>query len=218
MSRRSWERSWKRTIRQDGHGDQGDGSLPPPRNSPPSPPRSRFRPRWPRSGMGWDITLLVSCGLIFLILVGVVIVSDDPEESAAEPTPAAAAAREPEPEPEPAPVRSASSDGRSTSLRLRGTGPYLDAHGPLADGVYYCDVRVVGNTTGNRFISGGYFSVSFEGRDGGYELLAFEFSVEEHHNRERIEFGSGLFDIDGVFDVEVEAQPNARWSVVCERQ
>ena len=106
-----------------------------------------------------------------------------------------------------------SSSALSAAEAVRGTGQAVQPLS-LATGVYYCDVSISGNSTD---YGAGHFSVTFEGRNSGYELLANEIAAT-WQGRKKITVGDGWRDFQGTIDVEVDAEAAAEWSIVCARQ
>ena len=105
----------------------------------------------------------------------------------------------------------ATSPVRAASV-LTGQGDHVQAI-TLDAGVYYCDLSVSDNAA--EYGGGRHFAVVFEGRDGGYELLANE-SETAWSARKKITVGDGWSDLRGVIDVEVTA--TGSWSISCARQ
>lgn len=105
------------------------------------------------------------------------------------------------------------SSAPSAPETIRGTGQAVQPLS-LAAGVYYCDVSIRGNSTD---YGAGHFSVTFEGRTSGYELLANEIAAT-WQGRKKITVGDGLFNFQGTIDVEVSAEAAAEWAVACTRQ
>ncbi len=105
----------------------------------------------------------------------------------------------------------AASGDPSATTTISGTGNDVQTM-RLADGVYFCESRVSGNT-------GRYgdenFIVKMIGRDAGFEVAANEI-VSSWSARKRIVVGSGLFTFRGAIDVEVQAVGS--WTVSCVRQ
>ena len=105
----------------------------------------------------------------------------------------------------------ATSQTASATVTISGRGNDVQTMRLLA-GVYFCDISVSGNADA---YGAGNFIVEMHGRDGGSELAANE--IESSWSaRKRIVVGSGLFELRGIVDVEVQAVGS--WRVSCARQ
>lgn len=157
--------------------------------------------------------VIVGFGALIVLVVVIVAIAggSDDNTSQGTPTRSTPTAQSTDSTPTPAPTRSAPAPSGPRSANISGQGDHVQAIN-LAEGVYYCDISVRGN-------SGTYgpdnFAVVFAGREGGSELLANE--IESSWSaRKKVTVGGGLFELDGTIDVEVTA--TGSWQINCSRQ